>query len=416
MSRGASPARAGVERPRPHVGRRRATFSRVWANLPSPVGLRGARRSVVALVVSVLAWAAGCATGPRPAIEPTFAARTYTPIRIALLPPDVFLVVDQVGDNDPARSEALRQKVFQELVQFSTEAFRQRGYDLNLSARWDGVRDAQGQILVGSDELGGMASAILQFANGPAGAQTGPLAVPQLIAPALAAKIGWATQSDSILYVNLKGVTTSNGKRTAEIIGAVFIVVVVALVVLALMAEGKGGGHSGSPASAVGPHSGSTVIAPAVRGVAPVGGGASMAGAGGGARGLVPVGRGSGFPMGGGPRRIYGGGPDIGIGIGVVIPLDGPVYTHSGSVEHEDEWFAGDQLYLSWTLVNAADGRVLWHLREDLDLDAEDPRDVRALVNRVVGSLPLRGDLTDARTPTRTSTPVSTPTSNQPPM
>jgi hypothetical protein len=392
----------------------------VWASLTPPVGLRGARRSVGALLLSVLAWGTGCATGPRPAIEPTFAARAYTPIRIALLPPDVFLVVDQVGDNDPARSEALRQKVFQELVQFSTEAFRQRGYDLNLSARWDGVRDAQGQILVGSDELAGMANAILQFANGPAGGQTGPLAVPQLIAPELAAKIGWATQSDSILYVNLKGVTTSNGKRAAEIVGAVFIVAVVALVVLALLAESKGGGHPGSPSNAVGPHSGPTVIAPAVRGIAPGGAGASMASAvPGGARGLVPVGRGSGFRTGEGPRRIYGGGPDIGIGIGVMIPLDGPVYTHAGSVEHEDEWFAGDQLYLSWTLVNAADGRVLWHLREDLDLDAEDPRDVRALVNRVVGSLPLRGDLSDGRTsPTPTPAPAIPPatSASSPPM
>jgi hypothetical protein len=81
------------------------------------------------------------------------------------------------------------------------------------------------------------------------------------------------------------------------------------------------------------------------------------------------------------------------------VPLDGPVYTHSGTVEHDDDWFAGDQLYASWTLVNAADGRVLWHLRADLDLDAQDPKDVRALVDRVVGSLPLRGDLSDGSAP-----------------
>jgi hypothetical protein len=79
-----------------------------------------------------------------------------------------------------------------------------------------------------------------------------------------------------------------------------------------------------------------------------------------------------------------------------MVPLDGPGYTHEGQVQHEDELLGGDQMYLSMTLVNAADGRVLWHLREDLDLDAEDPKDVQALVNRVVGSIPLRGDLVGA--------------------
>jgi hypothetical protein len=74
------------------------------------------RRSGFALVLGVVAWTTGCASGPRPAIEPSFAARTYTPIRIALLPPDVFMVLDQMGDNDPVKSEALRQQVIGEVV------------------------------------------------------------------------------------------------------------------------------------------------------------------------------------------------------------------------------------------------------------------------------------------------------------
>ena len=41
------------------------------------------------------------------AIDPAFAARAYTPGRIAVMPPDVFLVLDQVGDNDPTESAAL---------------------------------------------------------------------------------------------------------------------------------------------------------------------------------------------------------------------------------------------------------------------------------------------------------------------
>lgn len=120
---------------------------------------------------------------------------------------------------------------------------------------------------------------------------------------------------------------------------------------------------------------------------------------GSGARAAPPMGRGfSPSAGGGGPRRFYGGGgggPRVGVGVGVMIPLGGPGYTHEGQVTHEDEWFGGDQMYISMTLVNTSDGRVLWHLRDDLDLDAEDPEDVQALVNRVVGSIPLRGDLID---------------------
>ncbi|MEP6654722.1 MAG: hypothetical protein ABJA82_15270, partial [Myxococcales bacterium] len=242
---------------------------------------------------------------------------------------------------------------------------------------------------------------ILQFANGPAGGRQGPLAPPEIIAPELAAKIGWATQSDALLYVNLKGVTTSDGKRAAQIMGAVLIVAVIVLIVLATLAEGKSGGSSGGRggAQALGGGGGRPVAGPVMRGAAPLGGrgptpGRSAGGLAGGLRGAPPVGRG--LTPGGGGGRVYrggGGGPHFGIGVGVMIPLDGPGYTHEGQVTHEDQVFGGDQLYLSMTLVNAADGRVLWHLREDLDLDAEDPNDVRELVNRAVTSIPLRGDL-----------------------
>jgi len=76
-----------------------------------------------------------------------------------------------------------------------------------------------------------------------------------------------------------------------------------------------------------------------------------------------------------------------------VIPLDGPVYTHDGDVQHEDETFAGDELYVSMTLVSTNDGRVLWHSRQELDLDAQDPRDVDRMVQSFLdkGTLPPRG-------------------------
>jgi hypothetical protein len=353
--------------------------------------MNGLRRSALALCVSAAAWASGCAT-PGPMIEPAFAARTYTPLRIAVLQPDVFVVLDQFGDNDPAASAALGQAVTNETVQAINQGLRSRGYDVDLSARWDGIVAGDGSLLVNRDELGYLANGILQFGNSAEANPGGPMTAPAFIAPDAAAHIGWATQSDALLYVNVKGVAVSSGKRVGEVLAAVFIVVIIAAIILALAASSKNGGGSspnlgrgggmrgqpvmrGSPPARVAPST-------AFRGSPPAGG--PM---------VAPRGRGV-MPMRGGPGRVYGGGgPQIGLGVAVVVPLDGPTYTHDGTVDHEDEIFAGDQVYVSMTLVSAIDGRVLWHQRRSLDLDAQDPRDVDRMVGSFVGGFPLRAGM-----------------------
>jgi hypothetical protein len=88
---------------------------------------------------------------------------------------------------------------------------------------------------------------------------------------------------------------------------------------------------------------------------------------------------------------VYYGGPRVSFGVGVWVPLGGPVHTHDGNVEHDDELFAGDELYVSMTLVSTYDGRVLWHAREHLDLDAEDNADVDRMVQSFLSTLPARG-------------------------
>ena len=409
------------------------------------VTLKPLRGSALAMIAATAAWAAGCATGPQPAIDPALASGAYTPARITVLPPDVFVVLDQVGDNDPVRSAALGQGVSEETVRVVAQTLRARGYDVDLSARWDGIFARDGRPLVGRDELGWLANGILQYGNGPDGGQRGPLTIPRYVAPELAAKVGWATQSDALLYLNIKGVTTTSGKRAASILAGVFIVVVVAAIILLLVANSKGGGSSGGPSSLTGggwrgqsvarapspaasggwrgaptsgghaatmpggnagPRAGALSGAPASAGGwrgAPVGGAApGPAPVAGGWRGAAPaggVGSGGGGWRGGAPpprpvgAPVYYGGPRVSFGVGVVIPLDGPVYTHDGDVEHEDEVFAGDQLYVSMTLVSTYDGRVLWHARDSLDLDAEDNRDVDRMVQTFLGSLPPRGGI-----------------------
>jgi hypothetical protein len=443
------------------------------------------------MMLACLGWSAGCATVPQPMVEPSLASGAYAPARIAVLPPDVFVVLDQFGENDPVKSAALGGEVSKETVKLVEQTLRARGYDVDLSARWDGIFDQAGGVLVNRDELGWLANGVLQFANGPAGGGHGPMTAPQYVAPELASKVGWATQSDALLYVNVKGVTTTPGKRTASVLGAVFIVVIVAAVVLALVASssggnkgsssnssplqsggsrgqpvanaassGGGGGWRGAPvggggaASAMpsgnavgggggaliggggarassipGAHGGGGAAAipggnasPRVSGLSPAPSGGGWRGtpptiaqtapppSAGGWRGTPPTAGGwngtpptGGVAAGGGgwrggvaPARpvgapVYYGGPRVSFGVGVWVPLSGPVHTHDGNVQHDDEFFAGDELYVSMTLVSTYDGRVLWHAREHLDVDAEDNVDVDGMVQAFLSTLPARG-------------------------
>jgi hypothetical protein len=451
------------------------------------------------MVLGYAAWSVGCAT-PKPMMDPVFASGAYTPARVALLPPDIFVVLDQVGDNDPVKSAALGQAVTDETVRMVVETLHARGYDVDLSARWDGIVAQDGSVLVNRDELGWLANGVLQFANSPEGSGQAPMTGPRFVAPELSAKVGWATQSDALLYVNVKGVTTTNGKRAASILAGVFIIVVVAVIVLAVVASsskggggssgnssalrgGSGGGFRGQPVARAAPSGGGGFRGAPVSGggraaampsgssggassplrsgsaggghaaampsgsmgggraatlpggsAAPVRGGlaGTPAPSGGGWRGTPPgVGGASapsaaaGAPTAGGWRGngatgggsggggwrsgtpvarpfgapVYGGGPNLAFGVGVFVPLDGPMYTHDGEVAHEDETFAGDELYVSMTLVSTYDGRVLWHARENLDLDAEDNLDVDHMVQEFLGSLPPRGGFKPAAAP-----------------
>jgi len=362
------------------------------------------RGSIWALALAVAGWA-GCAT--QPLVDQGFAARAYTPARIAVLPPDVFVVIDQVGDNDAAQSAALGQAVSEQAVRAAEQALRARGYDVDLSARWDGIYAGDGSLLVSRDELGALANGVVAFTNSKQGDWYGPLDSPLLVTPDLAAKVGWATQSDAVLYLNVKGAVTTPGKRAASIVAGVFIVVIAAAVVLALVASAKGGGGGGGgpafrSAGAHGPAVPHAAPAAGWRGV-PAGGAAGSgwrgAPAGGGWRAGGPSAlaapsaggwRGGGTP-GAIPRGapVYRGGPGgVGIGVNVVVPLDGAVYTHDGNVDYDDPIFAGDELYVTMTLVSTYDGRVLWHARDQLDLEANQPADIDRMVHSFLDTLP----------------------------
>jgi len=354
------------------------------------VTLFSLRRSALAVAVAVTGWA-GCAITPHPVVDPGYAARAYTPLRVSVLPPDVFVVVDQVGDNDPAQSAALAQQVSAQMGQVAEQVLRARGYDVDFSTGWDGVRGQDGTVLVSREELGGLANGVLAFANSNEAGSEGALATPRVVAPELAARVGWATQSDAVLYLNVKGAVITPGKRTASILAGVFFVAIIAVVILALAASSKGGGHSGGSNGFRG--SG----APSGSSVGRASGGAWRGTPTTSPRG-IPIATPRGAPVyrGGGaaPGRVVGapvyggGGPHVGIGVGVIVPLDGPVYTHDGSVDYDDPLFAGDQLYVSMTLVSTYDGRVLWHARDSVDLEADRPDHIEQMMHAFLETLP----------------------------
>ena len=70
---------------------------------------------------------------------------------------------------------------------------------------------------------------------------------PAFVAPELARRVGWATQSDALLYVNMKGVAVSPGKRTAQVVGTVLFVVVIAAIVAMLVTQKGNQSAASSP-------------------------------------------------------------------------------------------------------------------------------------------------------------------------
>ncbi len=342
----------------------------------------------------MLGWSAGCASGPRPLVDSGYAARAYTPGRIAVLPPDVFVVLDQVGDNDPVKSAAIGQAVSAETVRAIDRSLRSRGYDVNLLPRWDGVYGPDGAPVPGGESLEGLARSIIYFASSTDGAREGAIGAPPRVAPELAAQVGAATQADAVLYINVKGVVTTPARQTTTILTGVFIVVIVAAIILVLASQKGGGGghgigHGGAPSHVNGGNGGWRAAPPAggssLRPASWHGGGAPMAAAGPRAAPPLNSWRGGRSPVGprGGP--VYVGG---GVNLNLVVPLEAPVYTHDGSIAYDDPVFAGDELYVSMTLVSTYDGRVLWHARDSLDLEANRPDHVDRMVQDFMNTLP----------------------------
>lgn len=325
-------------------------------------------------------------------MDPALAGRAYTPARIGLLPLDVFVVYDEVGANDPQKSAALGRQVSAHASKVLAEAIRRRGYDVDTRAAWEGIRGQDGSMLIPGQELGWFVNAALGFSNQQTADADAGMAGPAFVAPEIAARLGWATGSDAILYANLKGVAVSPGKRTAQVFGVVFFVVLVAAIIAIALAESKGGGRGGSRGTPIaggggvaGPvRSAGMPARPNAPAVIP---GVASGGPAPTTADVIPRGRGR-VPVGGGGRTYGHSHGHVGLGIGVVVPLNSSTHTHEGAVADQDDTFAGDQAYLSLTLISAHDGRVLWHVRESVDVELDNPQEVERVVHQLLSTLP----------------------------
>jgi hypothetical protein len=71
-----------------------------------------------------------------------------------------------------------------------------------------------------------------------------------------------------------------------------------------------------------------------------------------------------------------------------MIPVGDPVYTHEGTVADDESAFQGDDLNVSFTLVSAHDGRVLWHFRQNADVEVDNPAELDRFLRGVVATIP----------------------------
>ena len=68
--------------------------------------------------------------------------------------------------------------------------------------------------------------------------------------------------------------------------------------------------------------------------------------------------------------------------------------------------FAGDELYVAMTMVSTYDGRVLWHVRDHIDLEANRPQDVERMVHTFLDTLPRALPRPPVQAPAPTAPPA----------
>ena len=317
--------------------------------------MRRSPSSVLLAALAVGLLASGCA-GTESILMQDRALGSLEIGRVDLLPVDFYLHIDDVEATDETARDRLNQEVSESIEGWTRRFLSESGYLLGNRITWAGTSGARG--FVPGRVIEDMALDLLDFINdeeppeglGDHARFVATDALEQLVA---------ATSSDAVLYVNGKASVESEAKRTRKMIIAVCCFIISAAFLYLIFKQSKGSGSSGR----------STALRP-------------------------------GSPRGGRHRparmraaarrpRFYG--PNLHVGFYT------PIFIHSDrrrphggyQVEEEsDDELQGDRLWLSFTLVSSKDGRVLWHSRQVVNLDATDHTVIEELMAEMMQSFP----------------------------
>jgi hypothetical protein len=328
--------------------------------------LGSARCSWLGVSLSAWAWSAGCSYRAFPVVDRDFAAGVRTPTRIAILPPDSWVTVEGMTLSMPDLVKLNRTISFK-MRQMLGDELRRRGYDVDLRALWEGIQNQDESMSVSAEEMSRFARAIMDYGASPEAHEHGMMSKTSTIWPELTAKIGRGTAADAIMMVGMEGIASEGGDDSDAIAGAILVILLIGIIVLAV-ASANSHGHSGSfggtgggthHASGPSPHAALDLIAHAGNLVGNV---AYLA------QSTPSTGR-------------------------ACLPTDvSPCAYEPGMAPNPIP--QQKNIRVAMTLVSSRDGKVLWHLADEIQLLATDMTKLSRFIAACMDSVPTRAPRT----------------------
>ncbi len=207
--------------------------------------LSAARRRAPFVAVAFAAWAmTACATTESRGYVAETTLDAPPPRTVALLPVDVHVVFDGMGDLEPEEEAALRKDVNERVARLLAEELPKRGYDLAATLGWEGNGDLDERAIY--DMIDGLVAHSNEVAWGGEGGGT--------IDPEITRYLGAQTGAGAILYVNGRALANTEAKKVWQVV----LVGVAALAVVGTVyaaSRPSSGGRRGHHA-----HGGGTVV------------------------------------------------------------------------------------------------------------------------------------------------------------
>lgn len=300
------------------------------------------RSRALPLLAAAMAWAcSACVSSHRMGYAaPSLATLAPAP-RLAILPIDLDVRVDGMGEIEPGELDEIRAEVVREVQRLFIEELPRRGYDVAAALDWSGndlVDPAAIEEMV--DGLVAHANAVA-WKNPPGGT----------IDPELTQYLGDNTGADTLLYVNGSALANTSAKKVWQVVLVLGVVLAVVGTVVAVgSASRENRGSRGGDGYVAGRSSSGTHF------------------------------HYSSYRRSGGP-----------ILVGPVIFVSHRSHGASAApAPHVEEpgFFDGERARMIATLVDTRTGEILWHIDEQQRIDPRDGTDLADFVNDLLEGLP----------------------------